>query len=69
LDYFSNIEKKSIEVKCLALTVMKLILQKIAFFVAQKKRPTEALFWAYKKRSFCKIVKWMARIAPEKNFN
>jgi hypothetical protein len=36
---------------------MKLILQKIAFFVAQKKRPKEAIFWAYTKAIFCEIVK------------
>jgi hypothetical protein len=51
----------------LALTGMKLILQKIVFFVAQKKRPTEALFWAYKKAIVCEIVQWMARLAPRKN--
>jgi hypothetical protein len=58
-----------LKTNALALTGMKLILQKIAFFVAQKKRPTEALFWACKKAIFCKIVQWMARLTPEKKSN
>jgi hypothetical protein len=61
LDYFSNVEKISFEVKYIALTAMKLISQTIVFFVALKKRPAEALFRAYKKTIVCEIVKWMAR--------
>jgi hypothetical protein len=40
--------------------VMESILQETLFFVALKKRPTEALFRAYKKSVFQKILEWKA---------
>jgi hypothetical protein len=39
---------------------MESILQETLFFVALKKRPTEALFRAYKKSVFQKILEWKA---------
>jgi hypothetical protein len=39
------------------------------FFVGIKKRPTEALFMAYKKSIVCKNLEWKAGLASKKVFS
>ena len=42
--------------------------EKLYFFVAEKSRPTEAHFWAYKKTIFEKRLERTARLASRKNY-
>jgi hypothetical protein len=44
----------------------KAFCRKALFFVAVKKRPTEAIFRAYKKRVLQKILEWKAGIGTKK---
>ena len=50
----------------LAPNVMESLFLWNLFFVDQKQRPTEARFWAYKKRFHKKSLQWNAGLASEK---